>query len=109
MGLTVLSGEESLQREIRGAYASDLLSDVMAHSQEGMVWITLQDHTTALAVAILKRLAAMILVQGLQPDAAMLKKAEEEGFPILGTPEGSFETSGKLYALLQQESAKRGY
>lgn len=35
LNLTVCSGQEGLQREVKGGYTSDLLSDVMGHAQEG--------------------------------------------------------------------------
>ena len=44
LNLTVCSGQEGLQREVKGGYTSDLLSDVMGHAQEGDVWVTLQTH-----------------------------------------------------------------
>ena len=47
----VMSGEESLTCEIRGGYASDLISDVIANAQEGDLWVTLQTHQNTVAVA----------------------------------------------------------
>ena len=42
LNLTVFCGEEGLDTEITGGYTSDLLSDVMGHIEEGMLWITMQ-------------------------------------------------------------------
>ena len=44
-------------REVRGGYASDLLSDVMANAQDADAWITMQKHVNTVAVAQLKGLA----------------------------------------------------
>lgn len=33
-----------LDAEISGGYTSDLLSDVMGHIDEGMLWVTMQTH-----------------------------------------------------------------
>ena len=41
LNLTVFCGEEGLDTEITGGYTSDLLSDVMGHIEEGMLWITI--------------------------------------------------------------------
>jgi len=99
--LTVYSAKDSLSNEVDGAYVSDLLSDVMGNAKEGQIWITLQTHKNILAVAGLKDLPAIILVQGLQPDQDTLKKAEEEKIPVLGTSLDTFTISGKLYELLK--------
>jgi len=42
--LEVKAGQEQLDRVVKGAYASDLLSNVMARANEGNIWITLQAH-----------------------------------------------------------------
>ncbi len=49
LNLTVFCGEEGLDTEITGGYTSDLLSDVMGHIEEGMLWITMQTHQNILA------------------------------------------------------------
>lgn len=100
MNLEVFSGEENLDNEIKGGYASDLLSDVMGFAQEGHVWVTLQTHKNVIAIASLKELAAIVLVKGNRPEEDMLAQAKEEGIPVLGTTEQTFETVGRIYTLL---------
>ncbi len=89
-----------LEKEVNGGYASDLLSDVMANSNKGNLWITLQIHQNIVAVATLKELAGIVLVNGREPEEDTLKKAEEENIPILVTKLPAFEVIGRLYALL---------
>jgi len=101
MNLQVFQGEKELDREISGGYVSDLLSDVMGHAREGEVWITLQSHANVVAIASLKDLAAIVMVKSIVPDDQVLKKAAEENIPVLGSPEGTFETAGKLFSLLR--------
>jgi len=98
--LTVFCGEEGLGNEIRDGYSSDLLSDVMGHLDEGMIWITMQTHQNILAVASLKDAAAVLIVNGSSPDEETLQKGKEEGIPLLGTKLPSFEVGGKIYQLL---------
>jgi hypothetical protein len=86
-------------REISGAYTSDLLSDVMANSKKDNVWITLQTHLNIIAVASLKELAAIIIVLDKEIDKDTLDKAESENITILGTPMTAYQVSGKLYEL----------
>ncbi len=102
MNFAVFCGEENLGTEIKGGYVSDLLSDVMGFAHEGDAWVTLQTHKNVIAIASLKELACVILVKGNKPDDDMLEQAREEGIPVLGTGEQTFETTGKLYGLLNQ-------
>jgi predicted transcriptional regulator len=101
LGLKVYSAPQGLEREVSGGYTSDLLSDVMGHSQEGQIWITLQTHKNIMAVASLRDLAAIILVKGFEPDADTMELSEQEGIPVLGTRMQAFELSGSLYEILK--------
>ena len=85
LNLKVYLGEDLLDREVTGGYASDLLSDVMGHASEGELWITLQTHKNVVGVASLKDLSAIILVKGFTPEKDTLELAENESIPVLGT------------------------
>jgi hypothetical protein len=84
---------------VGGGYASDLLSDVMANAQDGDVWITLQKHVNVVAVAQLKNLVAIVVVNGRTPDAETLARAAEHGVAVVVTPWSAFEAAGRLYEL----------
>ena len=101
LGLRIYSGQEGLQNEITGGYVSDLLSDVMGNADTGHVWVTLQTHKNVMAIASLKDMAAIILVNNHQPEEDTLQQSNEEGIPILGTEMSTFEVTGKLYELLK--------
>ena len=96
-GLKIRAGKNRLDEEVTGGYASDLLSDVIAHSRKGNLWITIQTHPNIVAVATMKELAGIILTGGREPDPGTLQKAEEEGIPILVSPVFTFELVGRLY------------
>ncbi len=100
LGLGVKTAPRDLTREVTGAYVSDLLSDVMANSKEGNLWVTLQVHPNIVAVATLKDLSGIILVNGRQPAEETLKKAEEEQIPLMTTGLPTFQLVGKLYNLI---------
>jgi len=102
-GLSVFTGNEGLNTEISGGYASDLLSDVMGFARENQVWITLQTHQNVAAIASLKDLAAVIFVKGLHPDEDTLQHSRDEGIPLLGTSLETFEIAGELYMELKKE------
>lgn len=57
--LEVCCGAAGLDKEIKGGYTSDLLSDVMGNAREGNIWITLQTHKNIMAIASLKELAPL--------------------------------------------------
>jgi hypothetical protein len=97
--MDVKSAVQNLSREVSGGYASDLLSDVMAHAGKDYLWVTLQIHQNIVAVAVLKELAGIVIVNGRQPEQETLAKAESEGVPILGTQLATFEIVGRLYGL----------
>jgi predicted transcriptional regulator len=98
-GLTIEAGKDRLHEEVTGGYASDLLSDVIAHSRKGNVWITIQTHPNIVAVATMKELSGIILTGGRQPEADTIQKAEQEGIPILASPLFTFELVGRLYQM----------
>ena len=98
--LKVLTGQDKLDVEVAGGYTSDLLSDVIANSKEGDLWITLQTHQNIIAVAKLKDLAGIIIVNNREPDEDTLGKAKEENVSILCSKEMAFEVSGKLHELI---------
>ena len=99
LSLEVKTPELSLKREVTGGYVSDLLSDVIGNTHEGNVWVTLQIHLNIVAVATLKGLSGIILVNNRKPDADTLKRAVAENIPILTSPLPTFELVGRLYAL----------
>lgn len=99
LNLSVRSAKGSLEREVTGGYASDLLSDVLANSKEGNLWITLQIHQNIVGVASMKDLAGIILVNSREPEAETLEKAEAEKVPIMVSEMPTFELIGMLYSL----------
>ena len=99
LNLKVICGEEWEEREITGGYCSDLLSDVMANSKKGNIWITLQEHPNIVAVAVLKHLAGIIIINNREPEKETIKKANKEKVPILTSDLPAFELAGRLYKM----------
>jgi len=100
LNLQVLTAKDTLETEVSWGYTSDLLSDVIANSKEGNLWITLQTHQNIIAVAKLKDLAGIILVNNRMPEEETLKKAEQEKVPLMTTKDSAFNISGKLFQLI---------
>jgi hypothetical protein len=100
MALKSFHSEGNIDVEVSGGYTCDLLSDVVGNSEERNVWITCQTHENIIAVAKLKALAAIVLVNGRKPDGEALERAREERIVIFGTPKSAFAISGALWVLL---------
>lgn len=100
LNLNVETTRGDLSREVSGIYVSDLLSDVLAHASEGNLWVTLQGHPNIVAVAEMKDLSGIVLVNGRTPEDETLRKANEEEIPIMTTEMQTFNMAGNLYGLL---------
>lgn len=101
MGLKLLGGEEGLEEEIEGGYIGDLLSFVMAHAKAKEAWITVQGHMNSIAVGVMTGIGAIILAEGVEPNAETIEKANEEKIPLFTSEESSFKLACKLAALLE--------
>ena len=100
LNLTVLTESNDFAGIIpTGGYSSDLLSCVMAGAKKGHLWITLQAHLNIVAVAALNDVAAIILTENAQPDAASIAKANQQGIVLLSTPRATYEVNGMLWEL----------
>lgn len=101
MKLKVVAGKDFLEREAKGGYAGDLLSDVLAGSKEGDVWLTVQVHPNIIAVSAMKGHCAILITSSKTIEEETIEKAKEEKIAILSTPLNTFEAAGKLSRLLE--------
>ncbi len=100
LNLTVLTESRDFANVIpTGGYSSDLLSCVMAGAKKRNIWITLQAHLNIVAIAALNEVAAIIITENAQPDAATIAKANQQGVILLSTSQATYETNGKLWQL----------
>ncbi|TDX49027.1 DRTGG domain-containing protein [Orenia marismortui] len=91
--------EGDLTIEVKGGYASDLLSNVMAQSKAGDLWLTIQGHQNIVAIAQLIELSGIIVTEDFAIDEDTIKKAEECEINILQSKLSTYEIAGKLYEL----------
>ena len=82
--------------EVSCGYTCDLLSWVMAHGAAGMAWVTVQTHMNVIAVASLMEMAAVIIPEGIEMEAASLEKAKDEGISVLQTTLTAYEICARL-------------
>lgn len=84
-------------KEIEGAFVSDMLSDVMAGAQAGSVWVTVQTHKNIIAAANLVDVPAIIIVRGKKVPEDTLQMADRVGVTVFGTDLDSFKVAVSLY------------
>jgi hypothetical protein len=94
----ILAGANREDLVIDRAYAVDLLSDLLALTDERTTLITGTISPQVLRVAEILNVIAIIFVRGKRPTAAMVAHAEALGIPIVATKKTMFETCGLLYA-----------
>ena len=98
LNLTVLTeSQDFADITPTGGYSSDLLSCVMAGAKKGHIWLTLQAHLNIVAVAALNEVAAIVITENAQPDAASITRANQQGVVLLSTPRSTYEVSGVLW------------
>jgi hypothetical protein len=99
LNLKVLTGSKHLDSDISRGYVSDLMSDVIAHGRDGDIWVTYQTHVNVVAIALMKKMAGVILIQNRELIPAAAEKAEKEGLVVFSSNKSAFELVGRLYEL----------
>lgn len=97
LGSKVLTGEEYLDREVRSACGSDMMSDVLAFSKDHSILLTGLCNPQVIRTAEMLDIVCLIFVRGKQPDEAMLKMASEQGLIVMSTGHRMFSACGMLY------------
>lgn len=91
---------DAAECEITSAYCGDLLSDVMGNAPADSAWFTIQSHLNIVAVAQLRDIAVVVLINGAKPDPQTLDKATMLDITICGSNKSSAELcmalAGKL-------------
>ena len=85
----ILSAPET---PVTGGYVGDLLSWVMGRATAGAAWVTIMSNANVAAVALMADVACVILSEDVEPDEALLRRAEEQGINLLGSAKSSFAT-----------------
>lgn len=105
LGLDPIHLADAAERQVTTAYCGDLLSDVMAHCQAGAVWFTVQAHVNTIAVADLRDMACIVLVNGVSPDPQTTARAEAQGVNLCGSELSSAALCMRLSGKLPEDTA----
>ena len=94
----VVVGHDCMDAKIRDAFASDLLSDVLAFAKEGTLLITGITNPQVVRTAEMLELLGILFVRGKKPDEDAVKLARGKKIPLFCTRYIMFETCGRLFA-----------
>lgn len=94
----ILEGADQGDLEIDRAYAADLLSDVLALTDERTALVTGTVSPQVIRVAEILSVTTIIFVRGNCPQEKVLEYARKLRVPIVATKKTMFETCGLMYA-----------
>ena len=97
LGARVLVGEEHLDREVRSACGSDMMSDVLAFSKDNSILLTGLCNPQVIRTAEMLDIVCIIFVRGKKPDETILEMAKERDLVVLETGHRMFSSCGLLY------------
>ena len=92
-----LCGQEEGDRSVHYAFASDMMSDVLAYVQEDTVLLTGLVNSQSVRTAEMLDLPCVVFVRGKNPHQDAILRARELGMAALSTQYTMFESCGKLY------------
>ncbi len=90
--------QEEGGREIHSAFASDMMSDVLAYVKEDTLLLTGLVNSQSVRTCEMLDVPCIVFVRGKDPQPDALEMAEEIGLPALKTPYTMFEVCGRLFA-----------
>lgn len=89
--------EEEADRVVCYAFASDMMSDVLAHVGEDTMLLTGLINSQSVRTAEMLDVPCLVFVRGKLPHKDALQRAELIGLPVLQTSCSMFEACGRLY------------
>ncbi len=93
----IVCAADRADEEVFSAFASDMMSDVLAYVHEQGLLITGLANPQVVRTAEMMDMLCILLVRGKQPDDAMIELAEKKGIVFILTEKRMFESSGILY------------
>lgn len=90
-------GEKRRSRELQYAFASDLMSDVLTVTEDGILLITGLATVQTIRTATMADIDTVLLVRGKRAPAGMVALAEENDMVVIESPFSMFRASGELF------------
>ena len=95
---TWLCCEEEGDRVLRTAFASDMMSDVLAYVKDQAVLLTGLVNTQVVRTAEMMDMICIVFVRNKRPTGEMIDLAMEHGIVLLSTSLRMYEACGILYS-----------
>jgi len=92
-----ICGEEEAEQEICYAFASDMMSDVLAHVTTDTMILTGLINSQSVRTAEMLDVPCLVFVRGKIPHQDAVQRARLIGLPLLLTNCSMFEACGRLY------------
>ncbi len=96
---TLLNENADLEKEIKGGFAADLMSDVLASIRPEAVLITGLCNPQVIRTSVMADISAIVLVRGKMPPSETIQLASQELIPLISSPCGMYEVCGRLSKL----------
>ncbi len=93
---TLLTPDVNLESEAKGAFAADLMSDVLASIQPDAILLTGLCNPQVVRTALIADVKAIVFVRGKNPADETIALAMEENMPLISSPMGLYKLSGRL-------------
>lgn len=97
LGARVRTGKEHMDREVKSACGSDMMSDVLAFSKDHSVLLTGLCNPQVIRTAEMLDIVCIIFVRGKKPDETLIEMAKERDLIIMETGHRMFSACGMLY------------
>jgi hypothetical protein len=94
----VISRDVDLETEFTVGGGADLMSDVLAFAQAGMLLMTGLTNPQVVRTAEMSGTVAVVFVRSKIPPPETIALAEQKGILLLASKHTMFETCGRLYA-----------
>lgn len=93
----VISTDVDLETNVTTGGGADLMSDVLAFAQDGMLLMTGLTNPQVVRTAEMAGIAAIVFVRGKIPPPETIALAVQRRIPLLSSRFTMFETCGRLY------------
>ena len=94
----VLCGEDQLETDLQGVFASDFMSDILAFTDSQQILVTGMINPQVVRTAEMVDMKCIIFVRGKMPTEEIISLAEESGMIVLASRFLMYSACGMLYS-----------
>jgi predicted transcriptional regulator len=93
----VLNGQDRLHLRVKGAFGSDLLSDMLHAATNDVVLLTGLTNIQVVRSSVVSSVTAIVIVGGKNPGSEIIAQARTHKLPLMVSPFTMFTSCGRLY------------